>query len=411
MVRLTELIGPAFYDLHHAIRSERFTHYWLKGGRGSLKSSTVSVELIRGIMDTPDAHGLCLRKVGNTLGSSVYEQCLWAIDMLGVSDLWQAMKSPLTLIYKPTGQKIHFRGADKPKKIKSIKVKRGYIRYLWYEEVDEFEGIGEIRVINQSVMRGGDKFDAFYTYNPPASVSNWVNVQTAQEALRRDTMVHTSCYLDAPKKWIGAQAIAEAEYLKQTNLEAYRHEYLGEITGTGGEVFDNVRLERITDGQIKEFCYLRHGVDFGYATDPFVYIGLHYDKKHRTLYLFDETYAIRLSNKAAYDAIHKRTGSDIVFADSAEPKTIDEFRSYGMHMEGAKKGRDSVRYGVQFLQNLEAIVIDPKRCPNAAREFTAYELDKDTHGNFIAQYPDRDNHTIDAVRYALNRDMLHVTVR
>lgn len=158
MGRLTDLIAPSFYDLHRDVKQGRHTHYWLKGGRGSTKSSFVSVEIVLGMMRHPDANAVAIRKVGLYLKDSVYEQLVWAVEKLGVSHLWQYKLSPLELVYLPTGQRILFRGADKPKKLKSTKVHKGYIRYIWYEEVDEFGGMEEIRTINQSLLRGGSAF-------------------------------------------------------------------------------------------------------------------------------------------------------------------------------------------------------------------------------------------------------------
>lgn len=178
-IRLSELIAPSFYDLHTDIKNNRFTEYMIKGGRGSTKSSFVSIQIILGMMrDAAEGNitnAVAIRKVKDTLKDSVFEQLAWAIEKLGVDHLWHIPQSKLEITYLPTGQKILFRGADKPKKIKSTKVSKGYIKYIWYEELDEFFGPEEIRIINQSLMRGGDKFAVFYTYNPPKSSRSWVN--------------------------------------------------------------------------------------------------------------------------------------------------------------------------------------------------------------------------------------------
>lgn len=200
-VCLTKLIAPSFYGVHHDIKAGRHTHYWLKGGRGSTKSSFISVEIILGMMQDAAANALVLRKVAVNLKDSVYEQLLWAIEALGVENLWQAKLSPLQLSYLPTGQRILFRGADEPKKIKSTKFRKGYCKYIWYEEADEFAGMQEIRTINQSLMRGGSSFFVFYSYNPPKSQSNWVNRECLQPKANR--LVHTSDYRRVPPAWWG----------------------------------------------------------------------------------------------------------------------------------------------------------------------------------------------------------------
>ena len=403
-IRLSKLIAPSFFEVHEDIKCGRYTHYWLKGGRGSTKSSFVAIQIILGMMKDPQANAMALRKVGLYLKESVYEQLIWAIDVLGVSEYWHEKQSPLELIYMPTGQKILFRGADKPKKIKSTKLRKGYFKFIWYEETDEFNGMEEIRNINQTLMRGGKEFVVFYTFNPPNSVKSWVNEEVLIE--QPNKRVHHSTYLTVPREWLGEQFFIEAEHLKKVNERAYRHEYLGEVTGTGGEVFNNVTIRKITDEEIKTFDRIRRGIDWGYAVDPFVYIKCHYDRTRRRLYIFDEIYKVGLSNRKAALMIKERDPDHkTIVADSAEPKSIAELKSYGIRIKGAKKGPDSVDYGIKFLQDLEEIIIDIDRCPNAAREFLNYELAKDANGNFKAEFPDKDNHTIDAVRYALEDDM------
>ena len=409
-IKLDRVIAPAFYGLHQDIRSEGHTHYVLKGGRGSTKSSFTSIEIILGIMQHPDAHAVILRKVGNTLHDSVFAQMLWAVSALGAQEYFRPNQSPLRLTYTPTGQTVLFRGADEPMKLKSIKPPFGYFRYIWYEEWNQFGGMQETRSINQSLMRGGDRFTVFTTSNPPESVRDWVNEEV--RANRPDRLVHHSTYEGIPASWLGEQFFIEARHLQKTQPERYRHEYLGEVTGTGGEVFKNVTLHRITDDAIKRFDRIRRGLDWGYAVDPLAYIVCHYDKTRRRLHIFHELYKAEMSNRAAARLIRaENTSNQEIVADSAEPKSIAEMYEYGLRVISARKGPDSVKHGVDWLRDLEEIIIDDQRCPNAAREFLGYELDRDKNGNFKASYPDRDNHTIDAVRYATQDDQINVQVR
>lgn len=401
-VKLSEIIAPPFWPVHEAVRSGRYTHYLLKGGRGSTKSSAVSEEIILGMMRDPNANAVVIRKVGMYLKDSVYEQLVWAIEKLGVAHLWALKRSPLCLIYK--GQKILFRGADKPQKLKSTKVSRGYIRYIWYEELDEFRGREEIDSINQTLMRGGSKFDVFYTFNPPKTPRSWVNAFALES--RPDMLVHHSDYTGVPPEWLGEQFIAEAEYLKEHSPERYRHEYLGEVTGTGAEVFANVVSRRITDAEIAAFDRVRRGVDWGYGADPFVYLALHYDSANRRIFIFHEFYKCGVR----FDEIAKRireenTLNSVITADSAEPRSNAELNDRGLRVTGAKKGKGSVEHGITWLQDLNEIVIDPDRCPNAFREFYGYELESDNNGGFRDGFPDSCNHTIDAARYALESDI------
>lgn len=404
-VNLTNVIAPSFYEVHWDIHDGLHTHYWLPGGRGSTKSSFVGTEIILGIMEDPMANAVVLRKVKDTLNESVKEQLIWAIEALGVEQYWDMPETKLVLTYKPTGQEIRFRGADKPKKIKSLKFAKGYTKFIWYEELDEFTSMEEVRMINQSLMRGGPKYVVFYTYNPPKSANNWVN--TEKKLTRPDRLVHPTTYLTVPRLWLGEQFIIEAEHLKATKPLAYEHEYLGVETGTGGEVFSNVQIRKISDEEIEDFYNVRRGLDFGYAIDPLSYVVAHYDRKHKRLYIFHELYKVGMSNKAAYDHIaEENENNEQILADSAEPKSIHELRQYGLRIRAVKKGPDSIEYGIKFLQDLEAIIIDDERCPETAREFLTYELAKDANGNFKAGYPDLNNHSIDAVRYALNDEAM-----
>ncbi|MCH1982473.1 PBSX family phage terminase large subunit [Ruminococcus sp. OA3] len=404
-VRLTDLIAPAFYDLHWDVAEHRHTHYKLAGGRGSTKSSFVSLEMILGMMQDSNANAIAMRKVGRFLEESVFEQLRWAIDALGVSDKWKVRLSPLGLTYIPFGNKIIFRGADDPQKIKSVKLKNGYFKYIWFEERSEFDGLEEERTILQSLMRGGDDYFVFYSWNPPKSMNSWVN-QDVLEA-RSDTVVSHTDYRTVPREWLGEQFFIEAEHLKETKPKAYEHEYLGIATGTGGAVFENVTVRAISDEELERFDRIRNGLDFGYGADPLAYIKMHYDKTRKRLFLFGEIYMVKLGNtKAAREIRRLNPLNTLITADSEEPRAIAALNELGLRIVGAKKGPGSVDYGMEFLADeLEEIIIDPKRCPNATREFTSYELEMDKDGNFKGSYPDKNNHTIDAVRYGMEDEM------
>jgi PBSX family phage terminase large subunit len=404
-VSLKDLIAPQFYSIHWDILEGKHTHYKLYGGRGSTKSSFVSIEIIYGMMQDPNANAACFRKVKDTLAESVFEQLLWAIDALEVSHLWKVTLSPLRLTYKPTGQRIVFRGCDDPNKSKSIKVRKGYFKYIWYEERAEFPGDEDERKINQSLMRGGDKYVVFYTWNPPKSLNSWVNQDVLEE--REDTLCNHSTYLTVPREWLGEQFFIEAEELRKRKILAYRHEYLGEAIGNGGKVFDNIIIRKITDEEIAMFDKIRQGLDFGFAADPLAYERMHLNKKQRRLYIFGEVYQTNLRSSKAVEYIKiLNPENKIITADSEEPRSIDTFNELGLRVVGAKKGPGSVDHGIAYLSDdLDEIIIDPVRCPNAAREFNSYELEKDKNGNFKGGYPDKDNHSIDAVRYGLEGDI------
>lgn len=403
-VKLTDVISPQFYPVHRDIQAGLHTYYDFYGGRGSTKSSCISVEIVLGLMKDPAANAVVFRKVGNTISTSVYEQCLWAIYALGVESKWRATTSPHKLTYKPTGQVILFRGLDAAQKMKSIKVSKGYIKFLWFEELDEYAGEEEIRSVQQSVLRGGPKFVVFKSFNPPISKNNWANVyvQTPRESALR----HKSCYLDVPAEWLGSQFIEDAEELKRINPKAYEHEYLGIPVGAGGEVFDNVEARTITDQEIGSFDQIYMGIDWGWYPDPFHWSKMHYDAARRILYIFDEYRCNKKSNRETWDDLQEIkhvTANDLITADSAEPKSVGDYRDYGAFCRPAVKGPDSVRYGIKWLQSLNAIVIDPERCPATCREFQNYEYERTPDGDVISSFPDVDNHSIDSVRYAMER--------
>lgn len=400
-VKLSTILGPAFHGLARDVFEHNHTHYDLSGGRGSLKSSCVSILVPLILMQNENTHAVVFRKVGNTMRDSVYAQYMWALGELGVASKWEAKVAPMELIYKPTGQKILFRGADDPMKIKSIKVPFGYIAVTHFEEKDQFAGRSEIRTILQSTMRGGSKYWNFESYNPPISRDNWANKDSLEE--REDRLKHKTTYLEAPPEWLGDQFLAEAEHLKETDERAYRHEYLGEAIGTGGNVFDNLELRDITDEEIRTFDRIYQGADWGWYPDPFAFVRLHYDRTRETIYLIDEIYKNKLTNDASGKIILDRKYTDAyVTEDSAEPKSVADHRAMGIPAKAAVKGPGSVEYGMKWLQRRK-IVIDRRRTPNAYREFVGYEYERNKQGDIISGYPDKDNHTIDAVRYALER--------
>ncbi len=402
-------IGKAFVDLYRDIKDRKHDDYWLEGGRGSAKSSFWSQIVPEELENNPNWCAICIRKVANTLKDSVYSQLEWGMDNLSetfpfINENWVKTKSPLEMRNKKTGQMIYFRGADDPGKIKSIKPpKNMYIAIIIYEEFDQMTGMNEVRKIDQSVKRGGNEFMTFRIYNTPKSKKHFVNVEKRSPNPKR--LVHKSTYLDTPVDWLGQPFFDDAELLKQNNPVAFKNEYLGEETGDGGNVFENVELKEITDEEIENFDYLYQGMDFGWFPDPLAWTKMCYQPNKLTLYIFDEYVVNKMSNSKVWNYLKENKGvknDDLITADSAEPKSIGDFQSYGSLMRGAKKGPDSVEYSMKWLSGLAKIVIDPRRCPKTAEEFTTYEHPQDKDGNYITGYVDADNHCIDSVRYATN---------
>lgn len=272
-----------------------------------------------------------------------------------------------------------------------------------FEEKDQFAGRAEIRTILQSTMRGGELFWNFESYNPPISASNWANEDSLEN--RPDRLCHKSTYLDVPREWLGEQFFTEAEILREQNPRAYEHEYLGVPTGTGGNVFENVVVRDISNEEIAQFDRLYNGVDWGWYPDPFAFDRMHFDAARRTLYIFDEYRCNKKGNAETAKILteeHGITPQDLITADSAEPKSVGDYRSYGLFCRAAEKGAGSVEYSMKWLQSLCGIVIDGKRCPETAKEFLRYEYERSKEGDIVSGYPDRDNHHIDAVRYGMS---------
>lgn len=398
-IYLDSLISPAFYEAHHKVQDGEINELVLKGGRGSLKSSFVSLELLQLILKYPNCHAAVFRKVGNTLRTSVYTQCCWAISEMGVSKKFRCTVSPMEITYLPTGQKIYFFGLDDPGKVKSIKVPFGYIGIAWFEELDQFSGEDEIRKVEQSLFRGGSFSFSFKSFNPPPMARNWANRYVLEQKVGK--FIHHSTYLTAPPEWLGMRFLTDAEHLKATKPTAYANEYLGEVVGSGSAVFENLKIEPIPDEMRNAFDRRLYGVDWGYYPDPWAFNGMQYDHARRILYVFDEATAKRKSNFDTAQIIkdHGVTGADLITADCAEPKSIGDYNAFGLLCRGAAKGPGSVEYSYKWLQGLDCIWIDQNRCPDTAKEFSEYEYERDKTGRVISGYPDLENHHIDAVRY------------
>lgn len=409
--KLSDLIPKKFHPVWKAALNPDILNVVCKGGRGSGKSSDVAHIITQLLMRYP-VNAVGIRKVDNTIELSIFEQMKWAISEQGVSHLFKVNKSPMRITYIPRGNYIVFRGAQEPERIKSLKSANFPFAIAWLEELAEFKTEDEVTTITNSLLRGelGDGlfYKFFYSYNPPKRKQSWVNKKYETSFQPDNTFVHHSTYLDNP--FISKQFVAEAEAAKERNEKRYRWEYGGEAIGSGVVPFDNLQVVKgsITDEMVANFDNIRNACDFGYATDPLAFVRWHYDKKRNGIYAVDEYYGQKISNRQLAKHLHdKGYQSDIIFADSAEPKSIAELRDeHGIsRIEGVKKGPDSVEYGEQWLDDLDFICIDPQRTPNIAREFENIDYQTDKDGNPKPRLEDKDNHAIDATRYAFSEDM------
>jgi len=426
-INSSNIFAKVYNKAFRAILAHEKERYTFPGGRASCKSSFISLVIVILIVMFPSYNALIVRKTAKTLRRSVFEQIVWAIHKLGLQGRFKIPASktaalPITYIRKNgRTQEIIFAGCDDPEKLKSIKVANGYFAILWVEEKTEFAE-AELQNIRISVLRGGETFYIFESYNPPSAKRHWCNI----EARTRDPnrMVLHTTYKDIPREWLGEAILHDIEHTKKTNKRAYENIYLGKATGTGLNVFENVELRAITDDEIKGYDVIKHGVDWGYYPDPFQYVAMSY--RNETLYIFDELRLYKHGNIEAYRALKDhmnkayvklggklddgdRIAIERITADSAEPKSVADFRAFGADMRGAIKGVGSRDAGFKWLQGLKKIVIDPDRCPHAADEFTLYEyeLDKRT-GDVMTGYSDgQADHTMDAVRYAMESTFRH----
>jgi phage terminase large subunit len=403
-IRLDDIILPEFKDFWKATKDNKYLYYVLKGGRSSGKSTQISINRIVATMKEP-VNGLVVRKYAHYLRESVFTQFKWAARLLGVYEYFSFQVSPMQIIYKPRGNKILFAGADDPQRIKSLATEEYPYTWLWIEELAEFKTEDEIETIEDSIVREETGFDykVFYSYNPPKRKTNWCNKKFNSVILPDIYYVHHSDYRDNP--YIANQTLQRIEILKEENERKYKHTWLGEPIGSGVVPFDNLVFRTITDDEINKFDNIRQGIDWGYAADPFAFGRWHYDKTRRKIYSMDEIYGVKLSNREVAGKMKsKGYQNDLTIADSAEPKSIAELKSYNIRIKGAVKGPGSVEYGEKWLDDLNAIVIDPKRTPNTAREFENIDYQVDRDGNLKNRLLDKDNHTIDEARYAFEND-------
>ncbi|WP_438824881.1 PBSX family phage terminase large subunit [Bacillus sp. JJ722] len=405
--KLSEFIPKAFHSVWRAAINPDILNIICKGGRGSGKSSDIAHIIVQLLMRYP-MNAVGIRKIDNTIELSIFEQVKWAISEQGVGHLFKVNKSPMRITYIPRGNYMVFRGAQEPERIKSLKSANFPFTIAWIEELAEFKTEDEVTIITNSLLRGeledGLFYKFFYSYNPPKRKQSWVNKKYETQFIADNTFVHHSTFFDNP--FISKQFIEEANAAKERNELRYQWEYEGKAIGSGVVPFDNLSFRRITNDEYKSFDNIRQGIDWGYATDPFSFVRWHYDKTRKRLYAIDEYYGVKISNHEAAEWIKKKNYQDeMIIADSAEPKSIAEMKSYGIRIKGAKKGPGSVEYGEKWLDDLDEIVIDAKRTPNIAKEFENIDYQTDKDGNPKPKLEDKDNHTIDSTRYACEGDM------
>lgn len=381
-----------------------------KGSRASKKSKTTALWIPYNIMKYPKANALVIRKTYGTLKNSCYTDIKWAINRLGVSHLWKCTESPLEMTYIPTGQKILFRGLDDPLKITSITVSVGQLCWLWLEEAYEITKEEDFDMLDESI-RGATEEGLFkqitITFNP-WNEKHWLKKRFF-DVKDDDILAITTNY--TINEWLDDADRKVFEKMKLNNPRRYQVAGLGNWGVVDGLVYENwseQEFKLITredkennkEGIIVDDLKPVTGLDFGYTNDPSALFVGWLDIDNKKLYVVDEMYQKGMSNKKIYEEI-KRKGyiKRKIVCDSAEPKSIDELRGFGVKACSAKKGKDSIMNGIQWIQDLE-IIIHP-RCVNFLTEISLYTWDKDKFGNTLNRPIDEFNHLMDAMRYAL----------
>lgn len=382
----------------------------VKGSRASKKSTTTAMNLIYRIMKYPKSNALVVRKTYRTLQDSCYAQLRWACDRLGVKEYFDFKLSPLEIIYKPTGQKILFRGLDDPLKVTSVTVDVGYLCFLWIEEAYEIMSESDFDMLDESI-RGEVPKELFkqitLTLNP-WNERHWIKNRFFDRE-DKDTLAITTNYLC--NEWLDESDRSVFERMKVNNPRRFQVAGLGNWGIAEGLVYENFIEKSFTLDEVRDFVTVA-GLDFGYTNDPTAFFIGFLNDKNKILYVWDEIYKKGLSNRKIYEEI-KSLGyaKESITGDSAEPKSIDELYDYGLRIKGAKKGRDSIMNGIQWIQDLK-IIIHP-RCTNFITEISNYTWDKDRFGKTLNAPVDDFNHLMDAMRYGLEDHILnkHAVVR
>lgn len=397
-ISLQKVVGRGYREFWNSKKR----YVVVKGSRASKKSKTTALWHIVKLIEYPLANVLVVRKTERTLRDSCYSDLKWAIQRLGLESYFSCTVSPLEITYKPTGQKILFRGMDDPLKLTSISVPQGYICFCWIEEAYEINKESDFDMLDESI-RGELPSGLFkrltITFNP-WSERHWLKKRFFDKE-DDSVLALTTNYLC--NEWLDESDKALFERMKVNNPRRYQVAGLGNWGIVDGLIFENWKEEQFNIDDIKTNCESIFGLDFGYTNDPTaLFCGL-LDKVNKKIYVFDEIYEKGLSNAAIYQRVNdKGFSKELITADCAEPKSIDELRGLGLRrITAAKKGKDSIMNGIQFIQDYE-IIIHPK-CVNFLTEISNYTWDKDKFGNAINKPVDDFNHLMDAMRYAIER--------
>ena len=396
-ISLPDVVGRGY----KAFWSFKGRYRVVKGSRASKKSKTTALWYIYNMMKYPGSNLLVIRKTFRTLKDSCFTELKWAVKRLQVEPWWEFKESPLELTYKPTGQKIYFRGLDDPLKVTSVTVDTGALCWMWIEEAYEIRSESDFDTLDESIR--GEVPEGLFkqitlTFNP-WNEHHWIKHRFFDAEPNPDILALTTNYMC--NEWLDDADKKVFERMKRENPRRYRVAGLGDWGIVDGLIYENWREQAFTLDDVKG-CKNAFGLDFGYTNDPSAFVVSFIDLDNKKLYIYDEFYEKALSNKKIADKItamgYKK---DKITADSAEPKSIDELNAFGLRVTGAKKGKDSILNGIQWIQDLE-IIIHP-RCVNFETEISNYTWDKDKFDRTMNKPIDDFNHLMDAMRYGLEQ--------
>ena len=415
-IYLPDVVGKGYKEFWNF----RGRYRVLKGSRASKKSKTTALWFIYNLMKYPESNLLVIRKTFRTLKDSCYTELKWAANRLGVSHLWSFTLSPLEATYKPTGQKIYFRGLDDPLKITSIAVETGFLCWAWLEECYEVTKEEDFDFIDESIR--GDTGDLFkqitLTFNP-WNERHWLKhrffddvvghdedgnpiYKARTEHISKDGQILAITTNYKINEWLDDADRAMFEQMRQNNPRRYKVAGLGDWGVVEGLVYENWQEMSFTLDTLPKDAQRAFGLDFGYTNDPTALFCGFISEKERKIYVWDEIYEKGLSNKQIADKIKVMGyGREQITGDSEDPRTINELQQLGLFISGAKKGRDSVSHGIQWIQNYK-IIVHP-RCVNFLTEIGMYIYKRDKFDNLTNNPEDANNHLMDAMRYALEK--------
>ncbi len=438
-INLNNLICDTFVDVFNDIVNCEVDRAIMKGGRSSTKSQVASEAIIVGCMVFKES-AVAAVKYANKIEERLVNTFRESIRYLGVEQFWKLRKSPFEYVLlnedgKETDISIKFTGCDNVENLKSFKPRRGSFRYIWFEELTNFNSLKEVNSLIQTFARGKGKHTVIMTYNPPIQTSNWVNkeyntplgtilgydknycytefsfiIDNKVEKIKQ--LVHHSTYLDVINSghsdWLGLTFIGDAKKTEEENNKYYRWAYLGDVVGTDANVFWNVKdLDDKLD--ISKLSEVFRGFDWGYGgPDPCSYVEWGYDRRNKCIYALNEFHKPKMEvDDVVFEIKHLNKHNFPVQCDSASPVLNKQLINKGINAVDVKKGPDSIRAGIKWLQGLNGIYINKYKTPNIYREFKEYEYELDKEDNVTAKLPDKSNHTIDATRYSFVYEILY----